>query len=271
LASAVTVRAFGHSYTAKLQILLSVYAALNVLESVLEKGCDYNSQNTDASIMTRRTLNEIYELLYERFGPQHWWPGQSVLEIIVGAILTQNANWGNVEKAIKNLKAANSLNVETLYNMDTFELAQLVRPAGYYNLKAKRLKNFINCLVEEFDSSLCAMQALDTGTLRERLLSIKGIGPETADSILLYAFEKPVFIVDAYTARITVRHGLIEPSADYEVLSQLFQSNLPQETRLFNEYHALLVRVGKEFCRPRPKCTGCPLEGLPHDTETEML
>jgi len=221
--------------------------------------------------MTGDKLTEIYELLYEYFGPQHWWPGQSALEIIVGAVLTQNANWGNVEKAINNLKAAKSLSTERLYNMDIPELAQLIRPAGYYNLKAGRLKNFINCLVEDFNGELCALRKLDTERLREKLLSIKGIGPETADSILLYAFEKPVFVVDAYTARIATRHGLIEPAADYETLRDLFQSNLPQETQLFNEYHALLVRVGKEFCRPRPKCVGCPLEKLPHDTQAENL
>jgi endonuclease-3 related protein len=221
--------------------------------------------------MTRRILSEIYELLYEHFGPQHWWPGQTVLEIIVGAVLTQNANWTNVEKAIKNLKDAKSLSIEKLYSMDAFELAPLIRPAGYYNLKAKRLKNFINCLVDDFDGSLSSMRKLDTRRLREMLLSINGIGPETADSILLYAFEKPVFVVDAYTARVAIRHRLIEPDIDYESLREFFQSNLPQEIQLFNEYHALLVRVGKEFCRPRAKCPGCPLEKLPHDTEIEIL
>jgi endonuclease-3 related protein len=221
--------------------------------------------------MTGDKLTEIYELLYENFGPQHWWPGQSTLEIIVGAVLTQNTNWGNVEKAINNLKAAKSLSVESLHSMDVLKLAQLIRPAGYYNLKAKRLKNFINRLVEDFNGEMRALRRLDTESLRERLLSIKGIGPETADSILLYAFEKPVFVVDAYTARVAVRHGLIEPSVDYESLRELFQSNLPQEIQLFNEYHALLVRVGKEFCRPRAKCTGCPLEKLPHDTQAESL
>jgi endonuclease-3 related protein len=222
-------------------------------------------------MVTQQILTEIYELLYERFGPQHWWPGQSMLEIVVGAVLTQNANWKNVEKAIGNLKNAKSLSVKGLCDMDMTELARLIRPAGYYNLKAKRLKNFINCLVDDFDGSLSSMRKLDTRRLREMLLSINGIGPETADSILLYAFEKPVFVIDAYTARVAVRHRLIEPDIDYESLREFFESNLPQETRLFNEYHALLVRVGKEFCRPRPKCAGCPLEKLPHDTEVEML
>jgi endonuclease-3 related protein len=221
--------------------------------------------------MTQKILTEIYDLLYARFGPQHWWPGRSVLEIIVGAVLTQNANWKNVEKAIRNLKNARSLSIRRLYDIDVPDLAKLIRPAGYYNLKAVRLKNFINCLVEDFDGGLSAMRKLDIQSLREKLLSINGIGPETADSILLYAFEKPVFVIDAYTARVAVRHRLIGSDIGYESLRDFFQSNLPQETRLFNEYHALLVRVGKEFCRPRPKCAGCPLEKLPHDTEVEML
>jgi endonuclease-3 related protein len=243
---------------------------VTTIESVIENDYYYNSQNIDGSTMTGDKLTEIYELLYEYFGPQHWWPGQSTLEIIVGAVLTQNTNWGNVEKAINNLKATKSLSTQRLYNMNIHELAQLIRPAGYYNLKAGRLKNFINCLVEDFNGELHTLRELDTQTLREKLLSIKGIGPETADSILLYAFEKPVFVVDAYTARMATRHGLIE-SADYETLRDLFQSNLPPEIRLFNEYHALLVRVGKEFCRPRPKCASCPLEKLPHDIQAENL
>jgi len=271
LTSSVTVCAFGHSYTVRLQILLSIYFVLSIFASVLESDRDYKTQSADVSIMTQQILTEIYELLYGRFGPQHWWPGQSVLEIIAGAVLTQNANWKNVEKAIGNLKNAKSLSVRRLYDINVPDLAQLIRPAGYYNLKAKRLKNFINCLVGDFDGSLSEMQKLDTQSLREKLLSINGIGPETADSILLYAFEKSVFVIDAYTARVAVRHRLIEPGIDYESLREFFQGNLPQETRLFNEYHALLVRVGKEFCRPRPKCTGCPLERLPHDTEVEIL
>jgi len=214
--------------------------------------------------MTRETLTEIYQLLFERFGPQHWWPGQTQFEIITGAILTQNTNWTNVEKAIANLKSADLLGAESLRDIEVKELAELIRPAGYFNVKAKRLKSFVDWLFDNYAGKLTELQNVATGQLRTELLAIKGVGPETADSILLYAFDRPVFVVDAYTARVAVRHGLIEPEADYEQLRDLFQSNLPQDVQLFNEYHALLVRVGKEFCRPKARCAGCPLEKLPH-------
>ena len=221
--------------------------------------------------MTGETLTEIYQLLFERFGPQHWWPGESRFEIITGAILTQNTNWANVEKAIANLKADDLLTEEKLYNINISQLAELIRPAGYYNIKAKRLKNFINWLFENYDGGLANLEGANTEQLRGELLSVKGIGRETADSILLYAFERPVFVVDAYTARVVFRHGLIEPEADYEQLRELFQSNLPQDTKLFNEYHALLVKAGKEFCRPKARCDNCPLEKLPHMLDTEYM
>ena len=217
--------------------------------------------------MTSERLNEIYKLLFERFGPQHWWPGQSPFEIIVGAILTQNTNWANVEKAINNLKAANLLTPEKMHNLDISELAQLIRPAGYFNIKAKRLKNFIEWLFKNHDGRLEKLENIRTEQLREELLAIKGVGPETADSILLYALDMPIFVVDAYTARIAARHGLIEAGCDYGQLQDLFQTNLPQDVKLFNEYHALFVRLGKEFCNPKPKCPGCPLEKLPHNIE----
>jgi len=215
------------------------------------------------------TLMQIYELLYKRFGPQHWWPGDGSFEIIVGAILTQNTNWVNVEKAIANLKSADSLNAEAIHKMEAAKLAQLIRPSGYYNIKARRLKNFLSWLFCNFDGDIEQLKAISTQALREQLLKIKGIGRETADSILLYAFGKLVFVVDAYTARVAVRHRLIEPDADYEQLRELFESNLAADERLFNEYHALLVRVGKKFCRPKPQCKDCPLEPLPHDIEIE--
>ncbi|MHC4734554.1 MAG: endonuclease III domain-containing protein [Planctomycetota bacterium] len=216
-------------------------------------------------------LNEIYQLLFDCFGPQHWWPGQTQFEIITGAILTQNTNWANVEKAIKNLKSADGLSPEKLYHLDVSQLAEFIRPAGYYNIKTKRLKNFINWLFDNYDGQLTNLETVDTGQLRAELLAINGIGYETADSILLYAFERPVFVVDAYTARIAFRHQLIEPDANYEQLRELFQSNLSEDTQLFNEYHALLVRVGKEFCKPRARCPGCPLEKLPHSLDIEYL
>jgi endonuclease-3 related protein len=214
--------------------------------------------------MTDGRLTEIYELLYDRFGPQHWWPGETPFEIIIGAILTQNTNWTNVEKAIANLKSADLLTPEKLYETDTAKLAQLIRPAGYFNIKTKRLKNFLAWLFNGYAGRLANLESISTPQLREELLAVNGIGRETADSILLYALDREIFVVDAYTARMAVRHRLIAPEADYEQIRDLFQSNLPPDRQLFNEYHALLVRLGKEFCRPTPRCTACPLEKLPH-------
>jgi len=219
--------------------------------------------------MISERLTKIYQLLFDCFGPQNWWPGETQFEIITGAILTQNTNWANVEKAIANLKSADLLSPEKLHQLDLLSLAGLIRPAGYYNIKAKRLKNFVGWLHRKYDGQLIQLENLNTDRLRAELLDIKGIGPETADSILLYAFGRPIFVVDAYTARIAVRHGLIEPDADYEQLQELFQSNLPQDVTLFNEYHALLVRAGKDYCRPQARCTGCPLEDLPHNLDLE--
>jgi endonuclease III related protein len=213
---------------------------------------------------------KIYELLYNRYGPQYWWPGDTQFEIILGAILTQNTNWQNVEKAIGNLKAADLLDAQKLHSLSVQTLAELIRPARYYNIKTGRMKNFLNWLFENHDGSLESVERLGTDALREALLAIKGIGPETADSIALYAFGKPVFVVDAYTARVAIRHRLIECEAGYQQLQELFESELPQDTRLFNEYHALLVRVGKEHCRKQARCGGCPLEKLPHDTMPEV-
>jgi endonuclease-3 related protein len=221
--------------------------------------------------MLSETLSEIYRLLYDAFGPQHWWPGETPFEIITGAILTQNTNWTNVEKAIANLKSAGYLTPDTLHHIGLTQLAELIRPAGYFNIKAKRLKSFVDWLFENYGGELANLQTIGTDRLREELLAIKGIGRETADSILLYALDRPVFVVDAYTARITLRHRLIEPGADYEQLRQLFESNLPQDVQLFNEYHALLVRTGKEFCRPKARCSGCPLEKHPHTLDIEYF
>ncbi len=221
--------------------------------------------------MINEKLTEIYQLLFDRFGRQHWWPGETRFEIITGAILTQNTNWGNVEKAIANLKSAGCLTAEKMHNLDIAGLAELIRPAGYYNIKAKRLKNFLSWLFRDYDGDLTRLGELDTEQLRAELLAIKGIGPETADSILLYTFGREIFVVDAYTARIATRHGLVEPGVDYEQLRELFESNLPRDRQLFNEYHALLVKVGKNWCKPRAQCAGCPLEKLPHTIDVEYF
>lgn len=217
---------------------------------------------------TRQQLMDIYEHLYRAFGPQHWWPGQTRFEIIVGAILTQNTSWTNVAKAIANLKGAGRLEPEKLHALEAVGLEPLIRPAGYFRLKAKRLRNFTQWLFDDYAGSLDALDDVETRRLREELLGISGIGPETADSILLYALERPVFVVDTYTARVMVRHQLIEPDVNYEQLQYLFESNLEPDVAFFNEFHALLVHVGKDHCKPKPKCPPCPLNALPHTVET---
>ena len=205
-------------------------------------------------------LMEIFNLLYDAFGPRHWWPGDSPFEVIVGAILTQNTTWKNVEKAINNLKRANLLEPKALYRLPYEILVELIHPVGFFNIKAKRLKAFLNFLFEEFQGNLEEMFSLEMEGLRKKLLSIPGIGPETADSILLYAGGKPSFVVDAYTRRILSRHGLIHEEASYEEIRELFMDHLPSDVGLFNEYHALLVELGKRFCKTKPHCKGCPLE-----------
>ncbi len=217
--------------------------------------------------MLHETLTEIYNRLFERFGPQHWWPGQTPLEIMVGAVLTQNTNWANVEKAIANLKQASLLDAQKLRRIEAADLAPLIRPAGYFNLKARRLKALIEWLCDHYEGDPGQAARRSAEGLREELLSVRGIGPETADSILLYALGKPVFVVDAYTARILTRHGLIAPPVDYHGIQALFQNTLPRETALFNEYHALLVCCGKHFCKPKPLCGNCPLQPMPHEIE----
>jgi endonuclease-3 related protein len=207
-------------------------------------------------------LQIIYKVLYKTFGPQHWWPGETPFEVAVGAILTQNTNWGNVEKAINNLKAARALNAKRIHEMPSSSLATLIRPAGYFNVKAKRLKSFISFFVESYQGSMERMKKEDLRTLREKLLEVNGIGPETADSILLYALGKPAFVIDAYTKRVLSRHGIMDHGAPYEDFQNLFHLSLKKDLALFNEYHALFVKVGKLYCRPKPLCEICPLKRL---------
>ncbi len=209
-------------------------------------------------------LSEIYHRLYDRFGPQHWWPARDgPFEVMVGAILTQNTNWTNVSRAIDNLRAAGLLDFAALAALPVAELADHIRPAGYFRVKAKRLHNLLAMIDERFGGDPGRLLALDPAAMREHLLAVSGIGPETADSIILYAAHKPVFVVDAYTHRILCRHGVIDEEAGYHDIQELFHDHLPADARLYNEYHALLVRLGKEFCKKRrPRCQGCPLEGL---------
>lgn len=215
--------------------------------------------------MVRKKLKSIYRKLYAHFGPQAWWPADSAFEVMVGAILTQNTSWSNVKKAIANLKKDKALEPARLYNLPGKRLAQLIRPSGYYNIKARRLKEFIRFFVNNYGGSVKKISRGKTGILRQELLAVKGIGPETADSILLYALGKPVFVIDAYTRRILSRHKLLKDSATYAEAQELFNSNLKQDAALFNEYHALLVALGKHYCaKTKPKCAVCPLGVRPH-------
>jgi endonuclease-3 related protein len=208
-------------------------------------------------------LREIYSRLYRAFGPQHWWPGDTPFEISVGAILTQNTNWGNVEKAIRNLRKNKALSANSIHKMRIRELSGLIRPAGYFNVKAKRLRSFVDFVVGNYDGSLNKMGKEDMYSMREKLLEVNGVGPETADSILLYALEKPIFVIDAYTKRVLSRHGIMDHDKSYAEFQELFHSRLESDAKMFNEYHALFVRTGKTFCkRKNPLCDECPLKGI---------
>jgi endonuclease-3 related protein len=205
-------------------------------------------------------LLEIYDRLVSHFGPSHWWPGESPLEIMVGAILTQNTSWNNVERAIEGLKMNGALSASFLNQVDEVVLSEWIRSTGYYRIKAKRLKNFFRFFISEYQGLTETMQAQPLEHLRHQLLQVNGIGPETADSILLYALGLPIFVVDAYTYRIFSRHRLIDEDISYEDLQAYFMDHLPVEPQLYNEYHALLVRLGKEFCKKKnPRCQECPL------------
>ncbi len=236
---------------------------------------------------SRQTIRAIYDRLWRAHGPQHWWPAKTATEVAIGAILTQNTAWTNVERAIENLRRAGCLSFRELRDLPEDKLAELIRPAGTYRVKAARLKAFVDCLWKHHHGSLEEMlagdrgeekgsamgrckdhlcpTALGTSALRKRLLAVHGVGPETADAILLYAGSRPTFVVDAYTRRILRRHLVIDDRADYGAVQGLFHQALPRDPQLYNEYHALLVAVGKSNCRPTARCVGCPLTDLPHD------
>lgn len=208
-----------------------------------------------------KKLLAIYRALYKAYGPQHWWPGETPFEVMVGAVLTQNTAWANVEKAIANLKRHGLLIPSRMSAVTPKRLALLIRPSGYFNVKAKRLKHLVSFITREYGGSLRRLFAEGPAELRRKLLDVHGIGPETADSILLYAAKRPFFVVDAYTRRVFGRHGLVAESARYHDVQGLVMENLPRSEPLFNEYHALIVKVAKERCKKRrPLCTGCPLE-----------
>ena len=207
-------------------------------------------------------LDTLYDRLYTAFGPQHWWPGETPFEIMVGAVLVQNTAWRNVERALENLRQEGFLSPQGIHSLLPEELEQLIRPAGYYRLKAARLRNLVRFIVEEYQGSLEEMFAVGLEDLREQLLRINGIGPETADSILLYAGGLPTFVVDTYTHRVLARHGWIDFEVDYHTLQSHFHDSIEQDVARYNEFHALLVKVGNTYCRKTPNCTECPLASL---------
>ena len=210
--------------------------------------------------MKDKKLNRIYKKLYNYFGKQHWWPAKTKLEVIIGAMLTQNTAWPNVEKAIANLKRKRLLSFQKLSKIETNELANLIKPAGYFNVKARRLRSILDFIRDDFRGNLRNMQKINTQELRNQLLNVNGIGPETADSILLYAFDKPIFVIDAYTKRILSRLRMSSLNSSYDEIQELFMRDLALDTHLFNEYHALIVKLGKDYCKKNnPKCNECPI------------
>jgi endonuclease III related protein len=210
--------------------------------------------------LSQQQLLAIYQRLFDHFGPQHWWPAESQLEMVLGAILTQNTNWNNVEKALNNLKQAGALSVARLATLPTEELQGLIRPSGFFRQKAVRIKLFIRHLNLYHHGELHSLLNQDLPRARSELLGLNGIGPETADSILLYAGEQPSFVIDAYTVRLLQRLGLIEQNPGYASLYQAFMAALPADAQLFNEFHALIVRICKSCCNKRsPRCPDCPL------------
>ncbi|MEW5725468.1 MAG: endonuclease III domain-containing protein [Thermodesulfobacteriota bacterium] len=211
--------------------------------------------------VTRARLMKMFHRLLAAFGPRGWWPGETPFEVMVGAVLTQNTAWVNVDKALANLKQAGLMSPEALGRVRPEELAALIKPAGYYNVKARRLLNLIELVLAAGGGNPPRLLRRPPDRLRADLLAVKGVGPETADSILLYAAGVPVFVIDAYTRRVLARHHLIQGDEDYGRLQALFMDRLPPEAALFNEFHALLVHLGHRHCRAKPRCRGCPLDG----------
>ena len=205
------------------------------------------------------TLLEIYNRLFKEYGPQHWWPAETPLEVILGAILTQSVAWTGAERALNNLKRAECVSLQTLRDISEAELATLIRPSGYFNAKAKKVKAFVHHLWDNYDGDLASMLSRDLADLRPELLSIHGIGKETADDIVLYAAGQPSFVIDSYTRRVVQRLGLDPLEESYGSYQSLFNDGLPAEPELFKEYHALLDQHAKVTCRKKPQCAGCCL------------
>jgi endonuclease-3 related protein len=215
------------------------------------------------SIRTRAGhLGEVYARLYDAFGPQNWWPAETPFEVMVGAILTQHTSWTNVEQAIDRLKESGRFSPRGLLEMPVPELEQRLRPSGAFRVKTRRLRAFLNYFDDRFGSCLETMKREPVTRLRKELLEVSGIGPETADCILLYGLERPSFVVDAYTRRIFERLGRLEPALSYTQLRDEFQRELMPDVSTYNEYHALIVHLGKTTCRPTPRCEACPLQDI---------
>lgn len=215
-------------------------------------------------MLTRSSASDLpryFDTLLDFFGPQHWWPGTTRWEIIIGAILTQNTNWSNVEKALGNLRSQSLLDYNTMRSLPLDTLEELIQPSGFYHVKAQRLQSFFDFIKQELHDTIDSLEDMPLAIAREKLLAAKGIGPETADSILLYAFNRPIFVVDAYTKRILHRHG-ISTSHDYHVLQSLCMNACEKSVYVYNEFHALIVATGKRFCKPTPRCEECPLRGF---------
>ena len=226
-----------------------------------------------ATSASRNELHAYYDALFAAHGPQHWWPGRTRFEVIVGAILIQNTSWKNVELAIANLRRAKLLSPAAIQKIAPAGLSRHLRPSGYYRQKTKTLKTFVAFLYKNHGGSLNRLFATPTAVLREQILALRGIGPETADCILLYAGKHPVFVVDAYARRILERHLLADPKSTYKELNATFESVFPRDHQLFNEFHALIVHTGKHFCRKsEPLCTQCPLQPfLPTSTDSRLI
>ena len=220
--------------------------------------------------MLAPSLQDIFDRMLARYGSQHWWPADTPFEVMVGAVMTQATAWTNVERAIIRLKDADALSPAAIRGLDTEELAALIYSSGFYNAKAQRLKALVQYLGDAYGDDIEAMRSQDSAKLRRELLAVKGIGEETADAILLYALGKPSFVIDAYTRRLTGRLGIAPNSETYAAYQRMFVDNLPQDTTLFAEYHALIVQHCKEACRKTPLCEGCCLRNVCETGQAEV-
>lgn len=216
----------------------------------------------DFKIFSVPQIYEIYKLLDRYYGKQYWWPGKTPFEIMTGAVLTQNTNWQNVEKAILNLKKQRLLNINVIDAMPIARLAQEIKSSGFFRIKARRLKALVKYLITKYHGKIRLMKRQKLSRLRKELLEVDGIGEETADSILLYALDKPIFVIDAYTRRIFSRHKFFESNVNYLDMQKFFMANLPKSSKIYNEYHALIVRLAKDFCRSQPQCDKCVIKGF---------